>query len=102
FIKNAGTVILLISILLWALATYPKSAPPAEAVALQEQATTQTGTEAAELWAKADRLISHSALASSAAGRIGRWVEPVIRPLGFDWQIGIGIVSSFAAREVIV
>jgi ferrous iron transport protein B len=36
------------------------------------------------------------------AGRIGRFVEPVIRPLGFDWQIGIGIISSFAAREVIV
>ena len=36
------------------------------------------------------------------AGRIGRFIEPVIRPLGFDWQIGIGIISSFAAREVIV
>ena len=51
---------------------------------------------------QAGRLISHNALAHSTAGHIGRWIEPVIRPLGFDWQIGIGIVSSFGAREVIV
>ncbi|HUK82691.1 MAG TPA: ferrous iron transport protein B [Verrucomicrobiae bacterium] len=102
FIKNAGTIILVISIALWALATYPKSPPPPEAVALQQQAATLTGTPAGELQAKADRLISHNALANSAAGRVGRWIEPVLKPLGFDWQIGIGIISSFAAREVIV
>lgn len=102
FIKNAGTVILLISIVLWTLATYPKSAPPAEASAMQQQAKSLTGKEAEDLQSRADRLISHHALAQSAAGRIGRFVEPVIRPLGFDWQIGIGIISSFAAREVIV
>ncbi len=102
FIRKAGTVILLISIALWALATYPKSAPPPEAVALQEQAAKLTGPSADELQEQAGRLISHSALANSAAGRLGRWIEPAIRPLGFDWQIGIGIVSSFAAREVVV
>lgn len=102
FIRTAGTVILLISIGLWALATYPKSQPPAEAVALQQQAATMSGESGAELQAKADRLISHNALANSAAGRMGRWIEPVIKPLGFDWQIGIGIISSFAAREVVV
>ena len=102
FIKSAGTIILLISIALWALATYPKCPPPAEAVALQEQAAKLTGEPAAQLQAQADRLINHNALANSAAGHIGRWIEPVIKPLGFDWQIGIGIISSFAAREVIV
>jgi ferrous iron transport protein B len=102
FIKNAGTVILLISIVLWALATYPKGAPPPEAVAMQEQVASLTGPAAEELQTKIDRLISHHALENSVAGRIGRFVEPVIRPLGFDWQIGIGIISSFAAREVIV
>ena len=106
FIRNAGTVILFISILLWALATYPKSPPPAEAVSLQQQAETLEANgatdEANELNARADRLVSHYALANSAAGRIGRFIEPVIRPLGFDWQIGIGIISSFAAREVVV
>jgi ferrous iron transport protein B len=51
---------------------------------------------------QAERLIHHSALANSTAGRLGHWIEPVLRPLGFDWQIGIGIVSSFAAREAVV
>jgi ferrous iron transport protein B len=102
FIRKAGTVILLISIALWALATYPKSAPPAEAIALQERAAKLTGDAAQDLQNQAERLIRHSALANSAAGRLGHWIEPAIRPLGFDWQIGIGIVSSFAAREAIV
>ena len=99
FIKNAGTVILLISIVLWALATYPKGAPPPEAVAMQEQVASLTSPAAEELQTKVDRLISHHALSNSVAGRIGRFVEPVIRPLGFDWQIGIGIISSFAATR---
>ncbi len=102
FIKSAGTIILLISIALWALATYPKCPPPAEAVALQEQAARLTGEPAAQLQSQAARHINHNALANSAAGHIGRWIEPAIKPLGFDWQIGIGIISSFAAREVIV
>jgi len=102
FIKTAGTIILTISIALWALATYPKSPPPPAAVAMQQQAAKLTGDDATALQDEADRLISHSALANSAAGHIGRWIEPAIRPLGFDWQIGIGIISSFAAREVIV
>jgi ferrous iron transport protein B len=102
FIRKAGTVILLISIALWALATYPKSAPPPEAIALQKQAAKLTGPGADELHEQAGRLINHSALENSTAGHLGRWIEPAIRPLGFDWQIGIGIVSSFAAREVVV
>jgi ferrous iron transport protein B len=92
FIKNAGTIILGISIILWVLATYPKSEPPAEAAALRAQGLTQ----------EAERLESRSALANSLAGQMGRWLEPALRPLGFDWQIGIGIISSFAAREVVV
>ncbi len=102
FVRKAGTVILLISIALWALATYPRSTPPAEALALQQRAAGLTGDEARDLQSQAERLIHHSALANSAAGRLGHWIEPVLRPLGFDWQIGIGIVSSFAAREAVV
>jgi ferrous iron transport protein B len=102
FVRNAGTIILLISIALWALATYPKSEPPAEAIALQERAAQASGEAAQELQSQADKLINHHALANSAAGRLGRWIEPALRPLGFDWQIGIGIISSFAAREVVV
>ncbi len=75
FLRRAGTVILGISIVLWFLAAYPKA--PADATPTQQ-------------------------LAQSFAGRAGHLLEPVIRPLGFDWQIGIGLITSFAAREVFV
>ncbi|NNE08420.1 MAG: ferrous iron transport protein B [Gemmatimonadetes bacterium] len=118
FVQQAGTIILLISVVLWGLATYPKSDAPAEALAMRAQAeqmmaadatgeaaggNVDAGTgEAAALVAEADHLTSRNALSQSFAGRIGRFIEPAVSPLGFDWQIGIGIVSSFAAREVIV
>jgi ferrous iron transport protein B len=106
FVKQAGTVILVISLLLWALSHYPKSAPPAAAVTLTTQATqvemSGDAKRAGELRLAANRLTAQSSLQHSFAGQIGRVIEPVIKPLGFDWQIGIGILSSFAAREVIV
>ncbi len=75
FLKRAGTLILAISVVLWFLSSYPKS---------------PNGTPNSEK-------IRHS-----FAGQLGRAIEPVIAPLGFDWKMGIGIVSSFAAREVFV
>jgi len=106
FLRKAGTVILLISIALWVLASYPGSAPPVEAVALTGQAEqlSQAGQvdEASSLLLQAESLTRQSRLANSAAGRLGRFIEPAIEPLGFDWQIGVGVISSFAAREVIV
>jgi ferrous iron transport protein B len=75
FLRKAGTVILGISIILWFLAAYPKA--PASATPTEQ-------------------------LAQSFAGKAGHALEPLIRPLGFDWQIGIGLISSFAAREVFV
>ncbi len=105
FVRQAGTLILLMSIGLWALATYPKSEPPPEAAALEEQArhlaSTQT-EESAALAEQAAQLADQHALEHSIAGRLGRLLEPVLAPLGFNWQIGIGIITSFAAREVIV
>jgi ferrous iron transport protein B len=106
FVKQAGTIILLISLLLWTLSHYPKSAPPAAVAVMTTQAVQleKSGAQkqADELRATADHLTAQSALQNSFAGKIGRVIEPAIKPLGFDWQIGIGIISSFAAREVIV
>ncbi len=81
FLKQASTVILGISILLWVLATYPKADFSPDL---------------------APELVEKAQLEYSMAGRIGKAMEPVIRPLGYDWQIGIGILSSFAAREAII
>jgi ferrous iron transport protein B len=106
FVKQAGTIILVISLLLWALAHYPKSVPPAAAVTLTAQAAqvekSGDAKQADELRLAANRLTAQSSLQHSFAGQIGRVIEPALKPLGFDWQIGIGIIGSFAAREVIV
>ena len=106
FIKKAGTVILAISIVLWFLATYPKSSPPAEVATMIQQAEVLEAAgknqQSAVVLAEAQQIKNQHALANSFAGMIGRLIEPVIRPLGFDWQIGVGVISSFAAREVIV
>ena len=112
FLRRAGTVILGISILLWFLATYPKHPDIARSFGRQRQAiasqTTPARTESnaaqfrkAQL-EKLDKDEAGANLRESFAGKFGRLIEPAIRPLGFDWQMGIGIVSSFAAREVFV
>ncbi|NCW46507.1 MAG: ferrous iron transporter B, partial [Gemmatimonadaceae bacterium] len=81
FLRRAGTVILALSILLWAMATFPRATidPALPDAAQQEQQ------------------LGHSVL-----GRIGHAIEPVVRPLGYDWKIGVSIAASFAAREVFV
>lgn len=106
FVQQAGTIILLISVILWGLAYFPVSDPPPEAVALTAQAEELAAAgrvdEAEAAAGEADRLAARGALAHSFAGRLGHLIEPLVAPLGFDWQIGIGVISSFAAREVIV
>jgi ferrous iron transport protein B len=89
FIRKVGTVILLISVILWAMANYPK---------LPENTLIAEMTPPVA----ADRLIAQEQLAYSFAGRLGRAAEPIFAPLGFDWKINVGVISSFAAREVIV
>ena len=113
FLRRAGTVILSINILLWFLATYPRSAEIENASAAKRAAlptTTATGASTAneiaaanaEELAALDREELGEKLRHSFAGRLGRLIEPVIAPLGFDWKMGIGIITSFAAREVFV
>ncbi len=98
FMRKAGTVILAISIILWWLMSYPRLDGSATASAATDDAS---GAIAAQT-AAADTNEAQLALSHSYAGRMGRWVEPVLEPLGFDWKIGVGIVASFAAREVVV
>jgi ferrous iron transport protein B len=76
FLRRAGTVILALSILLWALLNFPKPTDPEAGPA--------------------------QAVAHSIGGRMGKAIEPLIAPLGYDWKIGIGLIGSFAAREVFV
>ena len=81
FVRRAGTIILAASIVLWTLLTFPRvEAPP------------QLN----------DREAARFALEQSVAGRAGHALEPAIEPLGFDWKIGVGLLASLAAREVIV
>lgn len=81
FLRRAGTIILTVSMVLWVLLTFPRGEPPASL--------------------PADAAASYR-LEHSFAGRMGHAIEPVIRPLGFDWKLGVGLVASLAAREVIV
>ena len=81
FLRRAGTIILAASVLLWLLLSYPKVEVPA-------------GLDATESAAYA--------LEHSAAGRLGHAIEPAIAPLGFDWKIGVGLIASLAAREILV
>ena len=96
FLKRAGTVILAISIILWALMYFPRSSQPS-AVSGQEMSVATGGVTSA-----AQPLPESEQLKHSFAGRLGHVIEPVIRPLGFDWKIGVALIASFAAREVLV
>jgi ferrous iron transport protein B len=106
FLRRAGTVILGISILLWFLATYPRSAKMDAQFQARQQAVESNPALDAAAKNQQLQLIEHEhageILRNSFAGRMGRAIEPAIRPLGFDWKMGIGIISSFAAREVFV
>jgi ferrous iron transport protein B len=99
FIKTAGSVILVISLLLWFLAKYPKTDMadlPAETQNRIAQLETAGDSAAAEA------ILHQAELEHSFAGCIGAFVQPIFAPLGFDWKMSIGVVSSFAAREAIV
>lgn len=98
FVFGAGKIILAISIVLWFLASYGpgESFNNAEQIVTKEYASQNLNEEELK-----QKIASHK-LEHSFIGLTGRTIEPVIRPLGYDWKIGIAIVSSFAAREVFV
>lgn len=98
FVMEAGKVILIASIVLWALASY---GPPAKMAAAEEQAMAVAQQQNLDEPATAD-LVAAYRIETSYAGYLGKFIEPAIRPLGFDWKIGIALITSFAAREVFV
>ena len=83
YVKKAGTLILMISIVLWAAISYPK--PPDERLAGLDEVQQQSVT-----------------LQYSVAGRVGKAIEPALKPLGFDWKIGTALIGASAAKEVFV
>lgn len=97
FVLGAGKIILAISIILWVLASYgPGDFNKAEAIVTQENINNTLSEEELETE------IASFKLENSYIGILGKGIEPAVRPLGYDWKIGIAIVSSFAAREVFV
>jgi ferrous iron transport protein B len=114
FLRNAGSAILAICIVLWWLNAYPHVDPPAQAVSMRAQAADLAGVpvgalgeaalggEAAELRDQADMLETKHASRYSYLGRMGATLQPVFAPLGYDRQLTIGVLASFAAREVFV
>ncbi|MBK8011350.1 MAG: ferrous iron transport protein B [Deltaproteobacteria bacterium] len=106
FVRDAGTVILACSIILWALLSYPKLSPTEDARFDAERSVVEETVAAGPARDAALSAIENRRAARqverSIAGRLGHAMEPVIAPLGFDWRIGIGLIGSFAAREVLV
>jgi ferrous iron transport protein B len=102
FLRKAGTVILSICIVMWWLSNYPQAGPAPQAEALRAQAAVAAPVEAAALTDEANALDARYAQAQSFAGRLGRLVEPAFAPLGYDWQLTVGVMTSFLAREVFV
>lgn len=101
FLVDAGTIILAITIVLWGLFTFPRNddavlrhAAAVEALASSPDVEEQT--------AILDASLAQEKLEFSVAGRMGKLVEPLIAPLGFDWKVGVGLIASFGAREVLV
>ncbi len=105
FLVDAGTIILAMTVVLWALLSFPKSEEIAIRYDQERAIVAQTDLPPDQFDRAIAALNAREAseqLEQSAAGRVGHALEPVLRPLGFDWQIGVGIIGAFAAREVFI
>jgi ferrous iron transport protein B len=98
FVFDAGKIIMIISLILWALSTYGPGDRRARITQQYDTLKQRDPSRAAEL----ERQKNTSLLQNSYAGVLGKTIEPVIAPLGYDWKIGIALITSFAAREVFV
>lgn len=98
FVTDAGKIIMIISLLLWFLSSYGPSGRMEKVTAKYEQLKQQPNQDVQTL----DKEYRSERLQNSYAGILGKSIEPAIKPLGYDWKIGIALITSFAAREVFV
>jgi ferrous iron transport protein B len=104
FLVDAGTTILALTIIVWAVLSYPRDKAVGAHFA-SERAAIERTTSSADRDARLGALAGQERgdyLRGSIGGHLGRWIEPALRPLGFDWRIGVGILGAFTAREVFV
>ena len=104
YVKKMGTVILAASILIWAITTFPSYTPGEAELARfkTEFLAAHPGADDRAVSEHAQAKTAEAALGYSVAGRLGKAVEPLFRPLGFNWKIGAATVTGFAAKEVMV
>lgn len=97
FLKRAGTVIFSVAVIVWFLAYYPRAE-----LSIAEQGSGQVDSPASATTAISGNEAAASQMSQSWLGRIGRQVEPVFRPLGWDWRVSSAVIAGFPAREVVV
>lgn len=105
FLVDAGTIILTMTIILWALLSYPKNPEISSRYEVSRAEAVATITDPSgqvEALGLLDGQEAGERLRYSVLGRVGQLIEPITEPLGFDWRIGVGILGAFAAREVFV
>ena len=106
YLKKMGTVILVATVIIWALEYFPQHSPQIDAYTVQiEQVEADGAMPEAEKTAVIAQLeLDRSAcqIENSYIGRFGKFVAPVFRPLGFDWQMGVSLITGFAAKEIVV
>ncbi|WP_295162179.1 ferrous iron transport protein B [uncultured Brachyspira sp.] len=109
YIKKAGTYVFAASVIIWALMTFPQYIPAEDDnIKLMQEAKELAVSQGLDVNdeeivnTEYDRLMASEGLKHSYAGKIGTFIEPVLKPLGFDWRIGIGLVAGGAAKEVLV
>lgn len=98
FVWDAGKIILAISVILWALATYG----PGDRMAVAGEKARAEHSNKGLSEAEVNQFVASVELENSYIGIMGKTIEPVIEPMGYDWKIGISLITSFAAREVFV
>lgn len=98
FVNTAGTIIVVMSVIIWALSYFPRLSESQKAAVQRDYVATHAGAKADAVSQEVDQ----AQLANSVLGRFGKVIEPVFKPAGFDWRITTSILSAFPARETVV